>query len=121
MTDRFHLLRLAKRSLRFHPLRQFGIDALFQRVVEKPQLFRDLLGLSSRLQQVTLVAPPLRGVENRDAVAESCPVCRLLLRRIDEDGERLSILADEFEGNLVDEALHLQKRREMRVVKDLPR
>ena len=89
--------------------------------VQFAQLGAGRLGRAPRLQELALVAPAVRGVEDGDADEARLAAGVSPLDGVDEDGQRRAVRPDEVERHLVEEALHAQQRREVGLVVDLAR
>jgi hypothetical protein len=118
LSDSFHLLGLPKRFLGLHPARHFISDTLFKLVIEAGKRGVCTVGLSTGFEQLLLVASAIGRLEHRNA--DECPrvAGRSALNGVHENWNGLRARRN-VESHLVEETLHLEQWRKMRLEIDL--
>ena len=108
LADRLHLLGLPQGIFRREALLDGFSHPRLQSFIELAQFGIRLLRCVTRLQQLPLVSPAVRCVEDGNADEPQLPGIVPPFDGIDEDRQHRTVHTDNIEGDLVEEALHPQ-------------
>jgi hypothetical protein len=118
LSDSFHLLGLSKGFLGLHPACHFIGDTLFKLMIKPGEGGVRVIGLSPGFEQLAFVASAIGRLEYR--YADECPGIADWppLNGIHQNGNGLRARRN-VESHLVEEPLHLEQWRKMRLEIDL--